>query len=439
MRRTMNSGLLLCGLAIAPAVHAQTVSAPQTGNTVAGQGAGTTPNKSRAAAGGDDADTLQPIGAHFGSFTLYPKLETALTYNDNIYSLANKTGDGIARISPSLDLRGDFGTITTGLRASLDRYQYFTNVTENRTDWSIGGNAQAEVSRDVFIYAAGGYSQAHEDRGDPNAVYTDRTPTKYRLSEAGLGFSSDLTRFSYGVDASYRYYKYDDNRQLGGALVNNQDRNRAQYRVAGRLGYEFSPGYRLLARGSYDVVDYKSPFDDGGFNRDSHGVRGTIGIEFELTHLLTGEVFAGYLSQTYDDPRFPTLNAPVFGSKLTWQPTALTKVKLDIDRAVQETIVANFRSFLATSVAIGVDHELLRTVTLNGSFRYESDDYKGSRALPGNRTDGYYSISAGGKYLLNRNIYAGLVYDWNKRDSNVIAPGLNYDRNRVTATLGLQF
>lgn len=427
---------------VSPAL-AQTTSTtpPAVNNTVASQTAVPAPAASDASQADPDAEreALQPIGAHFGSFTLYPKLETSLTYSDNIYALQTKTSDVIARLSPTLDLRGDFGTTTAALRASLDRYQYFRQTTENRTDFSIGGNAQAEVSRDVLVYAAGGFSQAHEDRGDPNSQFTDRSPTKYRLTEAGAGFSSDLTRLSYGLDGSYRKYDFVNNRQISGLFINNDDRDREQFRVAGRVGLELSPGYRVLARGAYEKVDYRLPLDDGGFNRDSNGFRATLGVEFELTRLLTGEVFGGYLRRRYVDVRFVRTDDPVFGARLSWKPTALTTVRVDIDRSVQETIVPNFSGYVSTGGTVSVEHELLRTVILSASARYEHDDYRGTRLLPATRRDENYGASAGVRYALNRNVYAGANYDYSKRDSTFTGPGLSYNRNRVTATLGLQF
>lgn len=428
--------------AIAPAYAQTTTTAPPTvNNTVASQTAVPTTGRTKADADQDAArEALLPVGARLGSFMLYPKLEGALTYNDNIYALSTKTDDFIARLSPSLDLRGDFGTVTTAVRTSLDQYKYFDATTENRTDWSIGGNIQQEYKRGNFAYLAGGYSHAHEDRGDPNSVSTDRSPTRYDLAEAGAGISSDATRFSYGGDMSYRNYNFSDNRQISGAVVNNDDRDREQYRVAGRVGYEFSPGYRLLGRAAYEKVNYDQNFDDARFNRDNKGFRATLGVQFELSRLLEGEVFAGYLNRRYRDVRFSNVGAAVYGSRLTWRPTPLTTVRADVDRNVLETVAANYRGFVATTYSLGVEHELLRTVILSASARYGRDDYKRSTAARvADRRDNNYSFNAGARYTLNRNVYAGLNYEWSKRSSNVALPGTDYNRNRVTATLGLQF
>jgi hypothetical protein len=247
-----------------------------------------------------------------------------------------------------------------------------------------------------------------------------------------------MQRVSYGVDASYRKYDFANNRQIGGALVNNQDRDREQYRIAGRLGLELSPGYRILARGAYQKIDYDLNFDDAGFNRDSKEVRGTLGVQFELTRLLQGEVFGGYLNRTYRDPRFADVSAPVFGANLTWFPTPLATVRVNIDRTVQETVVANTRGFLSTAGTIALDYEVMRTLILTGTLRYSHDDYRGSRLVTTSRNDDYYGGSIGGRYLFNRNFYGGLSYDWTKRTSTFAGPGFEYNRNRITATLGLQ-
>lgn len=428
---------LATSLAAAPAVAQTSAPQPSMNATVAGQGA--VPDAPKPSAAAPEGDALTPIGARLGSFIFYPKIETSLTYNDNVYALANKTSDWVGRISPSATLKGDWGTATAAFRASLDRYEYFKQGAESRTDWSVGGNAQFEVQRDVLIYGGAGFSRAHEDRGDPNALTTDRRPTKYDLTELGGGFGSDATRLSYGVDVSYRHYNYYDNAQISGVIVNNDDRDRDQLRVAGRLGYEFSPGYRLLARGAYDNIDYSSNVDDAGFNRDSHGWRGTLGLNFELTRLLEGEVFAGYLNRSYKDVRFVDVNSFVFGSKLTWHPSELTTVRFNVDRAVQETVAANYKGFLSTNYSLDVRHELSRTVVLTAAVRYETDAYRRSSTIVAQRNDDLYGASVGVRYTINRNVYAGLAYDWDQRRSNVALPGTRYSRNKVAATLGLQF
>lgn len=395
---------------------------------------------SAAATQSDETDeALEPIGARIGSFILYPKIEGGLSYNDNIYAIDTKTDDWIARISPSLSLEGDFGTATTAIRAGLDRQEYFNHGTESRTDWNAGANTQVEVSRGSLLYAAGGFSRLHEDRGDPNASYTNRTPTKYDQSEVGGGFSTSATRLRLGLDASYRYYNYYDNVQVGGASVNNDDRDRSVTRVSGRLGYEFSPGYALLGRLNYEKIDYRFDVDDAGFDRNSEGYRATLGVNFELSRVLEGEIWGGYLHRSYDDAQFADYGHGIFGSRLTWYPTQLTKVRFNVDRNVLETVFPGYQGFLSTSFAFGVEHELLRTVNLSVEGRYAADEYiRAIDTTAPQRTDKNYGFNANVKYQLNRNIYTRFAYDWTKRSTNVVLPGLEYNRNQVTATLGLQ-
>ena len=58
--------------------------------------------------------------------------------------------------------------------------------------------------------------------------------------------------------------------------------------------------------------------------------------------------------------------------------------------------------YLASSVAAGVDHELLRNLLLNANAGYENDFFQGV-----SRTDAVFSAGAGIRYLLNRNLYLG--------------------------------
>ncbi|WP_165799504.1 outer membrane beta-barrel protein [Sphingomonas oleivorans] len=387
-----------------------------------------------------EAAALEPVGARLGSFIIYPKAEAALMYDDNIYALEDKTDDAVIRLSPSIGIQGDMGRYTTNLRGRLDRFEYSKRDSESRTDWSVNGGNRYELAERTYLTGNAGYSRSHEDRGDPNSSFTNLRPNVYKLTELGAGLSRDLARLRAGIVGGYKYYNYNDAEQIGGGITNNDDRDRHEYLVEGRLGYEFSPGYALIGRFQWDQVDYRLPFDDATFDRDSRGWRATAGVGFELTRLLIGEVSAGYLHRSYDDSRFGGISRASFGAALNWYPTEITAVRLTADRKVEETVTPNYRGFLASSFTLNVEHELLRTLTLTASARYSHNDYvRANTGLAPRRNDDVYGASLLAKYALNRNLYTSLGYDWVKRDSTAIVRGSNFSRNKVWVAVGTQF
>jgi hypothetical protein len=175
------------------------------------------------------------------------------------------------------------------------------------------------------------------------------------------------------------------------------------------------PKYEAFLRGIYNNRNYDDGLDDGGFNRDSDGWEVVGGTAIDLTGILTGNIFAGYLRQEYDDARFGTIQGPGFGADLTWNPTGLTTVTGAISRTVEESTLAGANGFLASRIALSVDHELLRNliVSVNGSI--QSNDYNGNA-----REDDIYRAAAQVRYLMSRYLYVTVGYDFQNRESSTI-------------------
>lgn len=389
----------------------------------------------------DDVDRIsfEPVGARFGVFTLLPRLETAVTYNDNIYALEAKTDDVVFRISPSFRLTGKADPYTINVTAAVDRLEFKDNHSESRTDWTIGLDNKYELSAGTFVSAYGRYRQDHEDRGDPNALTTNLRPTLYKNGEFGAEVSRDVARLGMALTGTYSDFNYYNAAQIGGGITNNNDRDRAEYTIASRVSYEFSPGYSILTRFAYADVNYSDPLDDSGFSRDSKSYRASAGIKLEFTQLLVGEVTAGYLWRNYSDPRFKTFKRAAYNAALTWYPTELTSVRVSADRQGQETVVAGYAGYFANTFTFRAEHELMRTLKINVGGRYIINNYlrSGIVAVP-RRQEKYYTASGGLKYAFSRNLSAGLGYEWTKKSSLAITPGSAFNRNRLSANINIQ-
>src|SRR3546814_5981286 len=104
-----------------------------------------------------------------------------------------------------------------------------------------------------------------------------------------------------------------------------------------RGGYEIMPSYEAFLRVTYNQRDYDSNVDDAGFNRDSDGYEAVAGVALDLSGVTFGDVYAGYMSQDYDDPALQDVDGPVVGAGVTWNPTALTSARLDVSRSEEHT------------------------------------------------------------------------------------------------------
>ena len=192
------------------------------------------------------------------------------------------------------------------------------------------------------------------------------------------------------------------------------------------VGYDLLPGipafpalllYSYGVRGRY----YKA---------DSDTYEAVVGTTFDLTNLLTGEVFIGYLTRDYDEEFLEDFTGLAFGLSLDYAITQLTSLGANVSRAVEET-GTNPSPRERSTFRVGIDHELLRNVTLSALAEYRMDDYQNT-----DQEDDFYLVQASATYNINRNFYLRGTYSYTTRDSN--QPGDDYDRNLFLLRVGAQ-
>ena len=132
-----------------------------------------------------------------------------------------------------------------------------------------------------------------------------------------------------------------------------------------------------------------------------------------MTHVLVGEVFAGYSTRSYDDAAFAESGNLAFGAALKWFPSMLTTITIDGTRSVEDTSIANASGYISTRGELGIDHELLRNVILSGRLGYENSEYQEVA-----RNDDTLRGSIAGRFLINNNLHFDAGWEFTNRDSS---------------------
>ena len=351
------------------------------------------------------------------------------TYDDNIYATdVNETDDFITTLKASVDVNSNWSRHALNVNAGVTDYLYADNSDEDSVDWNLGINGLIDVTRDTQINGGLTYQQLHEDRGDPNAVAAASEPTSYSLLTGTAGLDQRFNRVTARVSGTYNEYDYDDVVSTVGVVIDQDYRDRSETGEALRLGYDVSPDTNVFVQGSLNQRSYDQSPPVVAVNRDSDGYAVVAGSDFRLSNLLQGEIFAGFQSQSYDDPTLSEVSGLAYGASVEWYATPLTTVTLDATSSIEETTTVGASGFVSNSVGLRIDHELLRNVLLNGTVSYATNDYEGIA-----RTDDTIRAGLGVDYLLNRNFTLGLGYDYKDRDSNTA--GNDYTVNQVGFTL----
>ena len=169
------------------------------------------------------------------------------------------------------------------------------------------------------------------------------------------------------------------------------------------------------------------------FDRSSHGFEVTAGSSFQISHLLQGEVSAGFLNQDYVSSAFHRVDGPTVHGRVEYFMTPLTTLTFNAQRGIIDTGDPRSVSALQSSGRVQVDHELRRNIILSASLGYEDDNYTGI-----DRDDRRPNVSISGSYLLNRGISLAASYSYLDQKSSGSDRFPSYAVNVVSLSLVLQ-
>lgn len=373
---------------------------------------------------------------------MFPSVGLDETYNSNVY--VTQTGaksDFFTSLRPALDIASDWNNNALNFHADGEIRRYAQQVSENESNFNVASNGRLDIQRDVYLTGGLGYQIAHEDRTSPNSVTGEKSPTLYQLATGDIGFVHETGKIGFRVNADLNGYGYNNNITSTGVAIPESYRDRVEYYLTPRVSYEFIPGYSAFIKAPVNYRDYDTQRDPTGFKQNSHGYEVDAGTAIGLGQIVNGEVYVGYFQQDYDAAgninmtgvRFGNNPSGVdFGGNVLWNVTAIDSIRGAVARSVQETTLRPASSEVESDASVTGEHELLRNVILTANLTYSNQDFQGVT-----RTDNIYSGGLGGRYLINKNLSAGLNASYSDRNSNV--SGQSYRQTIVLANLRLQY
>ncbi len=373
-------------------------------------------------------------GIRMGAFYLYPSLAAGAGYSDNVFNTHTGTvADTFFTADPQLRLRSNWAQHALNVTAEAKSYWYDQQSSENRTDWNVSVDGRIDISRGSDISGEVHYKDFHEQRGTDLVgglgAGDPAEPTSLSVFGGSLALNHTFNRLLVSTGASVDDISYRNTPVVGGGpAIDNHDRDRAVAEVFAKATYEVTPDTGLFVRGAWNDHNFKTAVDDFGFNHDSTGWKIDSGVHFSMTHLLIGELFAGYQAQNYASAAFKSTNGLSFGADLKWFPTMLTTVSFEGARTIEDTSITGSSGYVSTRGQVSLDHELLRNIILSGKIGYETADYQDI-----SRQDDIVSAQVDGVYLINNNFHfdAG----WRYVDRNSADAAFTYTTNNFFLAL----
>jgi hypothetical protein len=436
----MNKKKLICKLLfLTTAFVTDSVQAGADAN-IAGGSEGIKGSSGKAVIGQNAVTDYLPKGIRLNSFEIRPVMELGTDWNSNIYNRQNDVVSSvITHVKPAVSVYSNWNRHFVGLDVNSDIQNYIDHPHENRQIVNVRLNGKLDVEKDTFGYSKFFYLRAPEQRGAPDSPANALYPTGSQTIGGEMGYDYTKYRIRLHVDNTTAQLLFEDGvTGLGTLIPNAQNRNRLGNISTVRLGYEITPNYEAFVSGSYNFINYDY-YNQQGFSRSSDGYKVVGGVGLELTGKLTGNVRAGYQSQTYKDTYYAPVSGFAGGLTMNWTPTGLTKVIGDITRTINETTQVGYSAFFSTAFTVAVEHELLRNVLLNFNAGYIMNDYE-SGIIPKSqlRSENNYMVGFNGKYLINRYFFLRSGVNYAQRQvSNV--PDTNYKTTDVFFAVGSQY
>ena len=362
-----------------------------------------------------------------GKMRVIPNLSIKTIYDDNIYlgngtnnSTELKENDWIIHISPSIRITQSLtgrGNIRLGYRGNI------TNYNENdNNDWDTHSgllNLDYKAPGGIFLgldmvftYTEDPFSSINQFKlGVPQ---TERWSNNLH-TRMGYDFGNRLRLLGY-----FNYYKqdYEQTEDFSQDYYHNEFGTGLQFRLLpktwGFFRYHFGErDYNTHPAGTGVTETNDSDFDWQRIN---------MGLAWEATARLTGELNLGYQWENYDNltdvngNRYQDRNTLIAATSLSLKASPTTRLALSLTRALRESASDTNEFFYDTGFGLNLQRTIIPKFFLTVGGIYILNEYN----LPVNepREDDNYRANIGLEYKIRDWLKAGAGYHYKQKESN---------------------
>jgi hypothetical protein len=383
-----------------------------------------------------DDRPFDPTGIEIGDLKLTPFVEEDLGWSSNPGLLPGpRRGSGFLTSQAGFGLDSDWsksavhGSFVGGLT------DYFADRSADAPFANGVLDGRWDVSRALSFDAEGRLALAAMTAGSlglgPNVAFAGSGAPLTAVYGGTMGALQKLGRLELSLHASLDRTAYQDATLSDGRVEQLSSDNFNDWGLRGRATYAVSPELKPFVDVDVDTRRYSLGEDAFDYQRNSDGVSARIGVDIELTHVLTGSLDVGYGARNYEDPRLPRLESPLFDASLIWTPTALTTVTLRSISSLNDTTIRGASGAAQHATTLEIAHALRRYLTLTGAVSTLTDAYVGVPLRDATTT---FSLAA--SYSLNRGVVLKASASRQFYSSN--QPGTNYTATVLMIGLKLQ-
>jgi hypothetical protein len=373
------------------------------------------------------------LGIAVQSFTIYPTLELGATYDDNIYGLPTKTGDVVGVVKPTIRIASDWGRNALGLTLNSEFDPYLDHSSEDAAQYSAEANGRIDVDHASTISIQAGDALITEPRTAPDSVAALRKPVQYTDGNASVSGYREFDRLRISASVHYTTLNYQNVPLDNGVQYDEKSRDETILSESVRADYAVSPNLALFVSATPNQAMFVQQPPTVPLDYNSTGYELLTGVNFQITHLITGEIGVGYYNQRYADKAFSTVGGADYNASIKYYVTQLMTLTFRAQHQVAGSGIPQSPSTNINGGSATIDYELLRNVVLSGTGGVSIYDYPGL-----SRTDKIYNAGLRATYRLNRIVSIAARYNYLNQNSVGSGRGFNFDDNQIGLSLLLQ-
>jgi len=378
-----------------------------------------------------EENPFAPLGLRVGSFIVTPTLESGLTWTSNANYEPEPASALLSETTLRLNAISDWSNHSATLNAFGTLRKSISGAELDERPAGIDGTLQLDLGHEYQALATLGYAVAPESASSPVTIEgTAERPIRQTLI-GSLGLEKDVGKFRFGITGAVESDWYGDAELSTGGSLSQQDRNSTLGAVLLRGGYQISPAVTPFVEVEVGRRFYEMRLDTSGFERSGNLLGARAGMELDFGEKLVGEVSAGWVEETFDDPRLAPISGPAIDAELAWSPVRGTVVGLTGLTTVEGATTPGESGSILYASRVNVEREMRANLTGNVALGAAYRDYTG--------IDGHdltLSAETGLTYWFNR--YVGLTGRARHERQTSNLPGRDYKVNSVFLGLKLQ-
>ena len=364
------------------------------------------------------------VGIRSGSFLFLPSLLSTVTFDDNVYATRSKTSDVVFRQSPMVQFKSDWSRHSLEGEFGVEGVEYVRQSKLNHINARIGAVGKFELGSSSNVVIESRFVRSADTLPQTGLASPDGPITVNTWTD-GATFNHRQNRWVMSAAASWTYNLYENAKSFG-VPVDQSFRNGYILNFTDRIGYEVSPSTVVFFQPGYNLRRYQNR----SFNSEGYKLYG--GFSTELTRLIVGEAYGGYLFQDFDNPTVPSLSTYGFGARLRWFATPLT-VSASANRDVGDPSSTGAAPPVSNSFSLQTDYSIYHNMIWS-----TSGSYSVSKHTSPSYYEYSYMASTGLTYMFNRSLQGTMSFQRQWKENATLALN-NNNRNQIVFGLKGQF